>query len=193
MPTPPVSATQKTSAAQTISLFSHPVMKPSVTTIATKLMGDQSFRTAFLANPTQALQQEGIPIGTTINLTARDKLVLQLIGDQSVENLYKSGNIAGLQQYIAANYAGLAVGGATREDAAADFDVVIETEVVAVAEVAVVAIAVADIVASQVNQVVDPATSVANARIAALEARVQLLESQLAQAGLAASGGGAVE
>lgn len=186
MPNPPV---QKTTATHQISLFAHPAMKQSVASIATKLINDHGFRESFLANPTLALTQAGIPIGTTVKLTDRDKLVLKLIGDKSVENLYKSGNIAELQQYIAANYAGLAVGGASRADAAADFDVVIETEVVAVVEVAAVAIAVADIVASQVNQAVDPASAVASARIAALEARVQMLESQLAAGGAAGIAG----
>ena len=166
-----------------ITLFSHPTMRANVVALASKLTGDAGFRANFLADPTNALKQAGFPIDTAIKLTDRDKLVLRLIGDKSVESLYKSGNIADLQKYIQANYAGLAVGGATRADAAADFDVVIETEVVAVAEIAAVAIAVADLVASQVNQVVDPAAAISGARIAALEARVQMLESQLAAAG----------
>lgn len=184
MPNPTV-----TNAAKNISLFAHPAMKQSVAALATKLTSDHGFRESFLANPTEALKQAGIPIDATIKLTDRDKLVLKLIGDKSVETLYKSGNISDLQKYITTNYAGLAVGGATRADAAADFDVVIETEVVAVAEIAAVAIAVADLVQQGISQVVDPASAVATARIAALEARVQMLELQLATAGLAAGGG----
>jgi hypothetical protein len=181
-------ANEAVSAAATrvtsqISLFTNPAAHANVASLATKLANDHGFREAFIADPTSALKQVGIPVETPVTLTERDKLVLRLIGDKSIETLYKSGNIAGLRQYIATNYSGLAIGGLNKADVAADFDVLIETEVVAVAEVAAVAIAVADIVASQGGQVELQTSAVANARIAALEARVQMLESQLATKG----------
>ncbi len=56
-------------------------------------------------------------------------------------------------------------------------------EVVAVAEVAAVVIAVADIVARPGEQVQVESNAVVQARIAALEARIQMLETQLAARG----------
>ena len=148
-------------------------------TLTSKLVSDTNFRASFLENPTAALKAVGISPSTPIQLNQRDKLLLKLATDSQIVSLYQSGNIAGLRQYIAANYAGLAVPGVTKADAAADFDVVIETEVVAVAEIAAVAIAVASAVAnpaveaSQIAQI-----GVLNARIAALEARTAMLESR---------------
>jgi len=166
-----------------ISLFANPQLRDSVKSLASKLISDHAFRESFIADPTSALKHSGIPMDTALTLTERDKLLLRLIGDKSIETLYKTGDIGALRKHIIDNYKGIAVAGSSKADVAADFDVLIETEVVAVAEVAAVVIAVADIVARPGEQVQVESNAVVQARIAALEARIQMLETQLAARG----------
>ena len=161
-----------------ISLFTNPALRANVTSLTTRLVSDLVFREAFIADPNTALRQAGIPVETPVRLTDRDRLLLQLIGDRSVETLYRTGDISALCNYITANYSGLAVSGLQRADVAADFDVLIEAEAVAVGVVAVAAAAVASAV-EQVLQGQIESTAVLNARIAALESRLQLLENQI--------------
>jgi putative modified peptide len=165
-----------------ISLFADPNIAQNTTALSSKLISDHTFREAFIADPNSALRQIGIPLQHPVALTERDKLVLRLIGDQSVETLYKSGDIARLREYLTANYGGLVVAGVNKADVAADFDVLIEAEVVAIGVVAVVAAAVASVIAQPGLEAQVESSAVANARIAALEARLQLVEGQLAAA-----------
>jgi hypothetical protein len=183
-----------TDPTKQISLFTDPKLQNNMASLASKLVTDPAFLNLFTASPNAALQSVGIPVAGEIKLSDRDKLVLKLIADRTIATLYKTGDIAGLRQYITANYAGLAVGGVAKADVAADFDVAIETDVVAVAEVAAVAVAVADMVPNQVLQgeqqfgiqaaqvqgtaQLEQLNAVLNARVAALEARVQMLEKQ---------------
>ena len=161
-----------------ISLFTNPNVRANIASLISKLVDDPKSLEAFSADPTTTLRQAGIPVEGRLTLTDRDKLLLKLIGDKSVVTLYTTGDIAGLRQYISANYSGLTVPGVQRADVAADFDVLIEAEAVAVGVVAVAAAAVASAVEGGLAGEIESA-GVLNARIAALEARLQIVESQL--------------
>jgi hypothetical protein len=165
-------------------------IKP-LSTLSAQLVSDAAIREQFLADPNAVLNRLGAGGGNVV-LSERDKEVVRLIGDQQVSALYQQGNVTGLQAYLRDNYANLVArvpGGAQVEGAAADFDVLIEAEVVAVAVVAVAAAAIGSIEHPQAVAV-RPETAVLNARVAGLEARMANIEATLPQG---AQGGPAVE
>jgi len=144
----------------------------ATTKIGTRLLSDEKFRRDFIKDPGKALTSAGLSGVGKVELTKRDVALLNIIGDNKINDLYQSGNFAALQEHVLSQYADLVNPALQAASAVADFDVVIEAEAVAVAVVAVAAVAIGAVERfSEVN--------VLQARIAGLEARLQTLEKRL--------------
>jgi hypothetical protein len=108
--------------------------------------------------------------------------LVQILGDEKISGLYKERRFNDLQSYLTDKYGALApVRPGDVESVAADFDVLVEAEVVAVAIVAVAAFVIGaverpgDVVLERINQL----EAVLQARIVSVEARVATVEAKV--------------
>ena len=163
-----------------VKLFSDPQHRAELEQLTVRLATDPGFREKLNAQPSQALADFGIKIPASAKLNARDQLLIRMIGDSRISDLYKSGRIEELQKYLVDTYGKIKDPSGPVESAVADFDVVIEVEAVAVAVVAAAAIAIAAVLIdpSERFRTIEEMTGVQNARIAALEARMRMIESR---------------
>ena len=149
-----------------------------MTTFATQLSTDAAFRKKFLDNPAETLNSLGISMDNPIALDARQKAMIELFSDPKLSDLYNSGDINNLRVHIADRYRELLGSdiGTLAGSAVADFDVAIEVEAVAVAVVAVAAIAAGILNPSVRYREEEVRNGVLTARIAALEARIAVMD-----------------
>jgi hypothetical protein len=128
-------------AVERLELFARERTSARMTAISARLLGDAEFREEFVRSPNEALGRIGIEVTGDIKLSDRDRAILQMIGDNRVIELYQNGRFSELQRHISDTYSVLHPG-QVAGDVAADFDVLVEAEAVAVAVVAIAAIVV---------------------------------------------------
>lgn len=164
-----------------IKSFSDPQTRSHFEQLTARLAADPHFREALAKQPGKTLAEFGIKIPGSAKMSERDQAIVQMIGDARIPELYKSGQIEELSKYLVEQYGKIKNPGGPVESAVADFDVVIEVEAVAVAVVAVAAVAVAAVVVDQMERFrgIEEMSGVQNARIAALEARIRMMESRI--------------
>lgn len=148
--------------------------------LAESLSKDPRLLKKFVDSPSSVLKEFGVEADPDIKLGDREKSMIRMFSDRGVIDLYSSGQIDKLREYIIAEFPEITIGrpGDLRAVAVADFDVAIEVEVVAVA-VAVAAVVVAGVVqldAMSRYATLEAETGLMNAKIAALEARINMVE-----------------
>lgn len=163
-----------------VKMFTDPQRRAQFEQLTVRLATDEEFRNRLIKQPSQTLADFGIKIPGSAKLSERDQLLVRMVGDERVNELYRAGRIEELQKYLVDNYGKIKNPSGPVESAVADFDVVIEVEAVAVAVVAVAAIAIAAVIVDQSERFrsIEEMAGVQNARLAALEARVRLMESR---------------
>jgi hypothetical protein len=161
--------------------FTDPEYRAQFEQLTKRIATDQQFRDRLAKQPSQTLADFGIKIPSGAKFGERDQLLVRMIGDERIGDMYRAGRIEELQKYLVDNYGKIRNPSGPVESAVADFDVVIEVEAVAVAIVAVAAIAIAAVIVDPAERfrAMEEMTGVQNARIAALEARIRMLEGRI--------------
>lgn len=146
--------------------------------LATQLGSDAAVRKKFLDNPGAALKGLGITVDPNVKLDARQRAMIELFADPKLAQYYNSGDINSLRLHVAETYKNLLGSeiGSIAGFAVADFDVAIEVEAVAVAVVAVAAVAVGAVQPAERLREFEMQAGLMNAKIAALEARVTVMD-----------------
>jgi len=147
--------------------------KEAVASISEAVMADPRRREEFLADPAAFLEQAGVQLPGSVELTDRDRELVRIVTDQEIGEIYKGGDVEKLKDHLRENYPGMISESTMVADTVADFEVAVEALVIAVG-VAFVPILVADKV-SEVARV----ESVVNARLSEHEARLAALEKTL--------------
>ncbi len=156
------------------TVFAH---KQAVKNVSNTIMSDPKERAEFLADPKAYLQKAAIPVAGHIELTERDRSIINMVADPTVATLYHSGNLAQLAAYFRGNYPSLINDPTKVAWTVADFEVAIEALAVAVG------IAVAAVQEGEDFSEMARLETVHSARLDAVDARLAELEAKVRSMG----------
>jgi hypothetical protein len=135
--------------------FTDPEYRAQFEQLTKRIATDQQFRDRLAKQPSQTLADFGIKIPSGAKFGERDQLLVRMIGDERIGDMYRAGRIEELQKYLVDNYGKIKNPSGPVESAAVIVD------------------------PAERFRAMEEMTGVQNARIAALEARIRMLEGRI--------------
>jgi len=129
-----------------LRLFSNVENRQRIRDLSARILEDAAFRRRFLDDPRGALDEIGFQIDGNVELSARDRALLEVIDDDRVVNLFEAGQFSELDRYVRERYGALVPDAAEGEgNVNVDTDVLVVVLVVIAVVVSTEAVVVVEV------------------------------------------------